>query len=90
MEQALLLAIHADSYSVHHLESIPCNKMAAKQKLSAEGALEEQKIILGWFFNFQHLTVALLENKFIAWAENIHSILLTSKTTPHELKQLIG
>jgi hypothetical protein len=50
--------------------------MAAKAKLSTEGALEEQKIILGWFFHLWRLTIALPENKLIPWTESINSMLL--------------
>jgi hypothetical protein len=46
-----LLAIHMAARAVDHHEPIPRNEMAAKAKLSAEGALEEQKIILGWYFD---------------------------------------
>jgi hypothetical protein len=44
MERAPLLAIHMAARPVDHHEPIPHNEMAAKAKLSAEGALEEQKI----------------------------------------------
>jgi hypothetical protein len=66
------------------------NEMASKAKLSTEGALEEQKIILGWYFDIQLLTIAIPENKLIAWTESINSMLLTGKTTPKDLEQLIG
>jgi hypothetical protein len=64
--------------------------MAAKRELSTEGALEKQKIILGWYFDLPQLTITLPENKLIAWTESINSMLLTGKTTPKELEQLIG
>ncbi len=54
--------------------------MAAKAKLSAEGALEEQKMILGWYFDLRQLTIALPENKLIAWMESINSMLLIGKS----------
>ena len=90
MECASLLAIHTVARPLHRVEPIPRDEMAAWQKLFAEGALGEQKIILGWFFDFRRLTVALPENKFAAWSENIPSTLLAGKTTPHEPEQLIG
>jgi hypothetical protein len=46
MERAPLLAIHMAVRPVDHRKPILHNEMAAKAKLSAEGALEEQKIIL--------------------------------------------
>ena len=90
MECASLLAIHATSRPIHQQEPLPRDEMAAKQKLFAEGALEERKIILGWLFDFRRLTIELPENKFVAWSDNISSILTTGKTTPKELEQLIG
>ena len=90
MERASLLAIHATSRPIHKQEPLPRDEMAAKQKLFAEGALEEQKIILGWLFDFRRLIIALPENKFVAWSDNISTILATGKTTPKELEQLIG
>ena len=48
-------------------------------------------IILGWLFNFRALQPLYCQtNKYIAWADNIDSILLTGKMTPNELEQLIG
>ena len=90
MECASLLAIHATSQPIHQQEPLPRDEMAARQKLFAEGALEEWKIILGWLFDFRRLTIELLENKFVAWTDNIISILAAGKTTPQELKQVIG
>jgi hypothetical protein len=51
MECAPLLAIHTAGRPVDHHKPIPRNEMAAKAKLFAKGALEEQKIILGWYFD---------------------------------------
>jgi hypothetical protein len=90
MECPPLLAIHRTTRPVDHHKPIPCNEMAAKAKLSTEGALEEQKKILGWYFDLQQLTIALPEYKLIAWMESIYSMLLTGKTTLKEIKQLIG
>jgi hypothetical protein len=53
MEHAPLHAIHMAARPVDHYKAIPCNEIAAKAKLSAEGALEEQKIILGWYFGLR-------------------------------------
>ncbi len=72
MEHAIPLAIHATSRPLHQLEPIPRDEMIADQKFKAEGALEEQKTILGWFFDFRRLTVALPENKFVAWTDSIN------------------
>jgi hypothetical protein len=90
MENVIPLAIHAIARPVHKHEPIPRDEMAAEQKFKAEGALEERKTILGWLFDLRRLTVALPENKFVAWSESINSMLATGKSTPRELEQLIG
>ena len=90
MEKAPLLAIHALSRPVHEQEPIPRDEMTAEEKLFAEGGLDEQKIILGWFFDFRRLMVALPENKFVAWSDSIKNMLTSDTSTPHKLEQLIG
>jgi hypothetical protein len=59
MEHAPLLVIHMAARPVDHHKPIPHDEMAAKAKLSTEGALEEQKMIRGWYFDLQQLTTAL-------------------------------
>lgn len=90
MERASLLAIHTTARPIHQQEPLLHDEMAARQKLFAEGALEERKIILGWLFDFRRLTIKLPENKFVAWTNNITSILASGKTTPKDLEQVIG
>jgi hypothetical protein len=81
MECAPFLGIYTAERPVDHQELILRNKMAAKVILSTEGALEEQKISLGWYFDLRQLTIALPENKLIAWMESINSMLLIRKNS---------
>jgi hypothetical protein len=90
IDHAITLAIHATSRPLHQHETIPRDEMISDQKFEAEGTLEEHKIILGWYFDFRRLIVALPENKFVAWSESIAQMLSTGKSTPHELEKLIG
>jgi hypothetical protein len=46
---------------------IPCYEMATRKKLHAKALLEEIKMILDWFWNFQLLTISLSHNKLTAW-----------------------
>jgi hypothetical protein len=71
LENAILLAIHATARPVHKSEPIPRDEMAALAKLLAEAGLEETKMILGLFFNFRKMTVALPDNKHVAWKKDI-------------------
>ena len=65
LRNAILLAIHAAARPVHKEEPIPRDAMAALTKLLAEAGLEETKTILGWFFDFRRMTVALPNNKYV-------------------------
>ena len=54
--------------------------MSAWAKLLAEAGSEEIKIIMGWILNFRTLTIALPENKYVAWKEAILEILEAGNT----------
>ena len=64
--------------------------MAAREKLLAEAGAEEIKIILGWILNFRTLTIALPENKYVAWKVAILGIMEAGNTYLKELEQMIG
>jgi hypothetical protein len=49
--------------------------MDARAKLKAETGLTENKIILSWLLNFRVMTIALPENKFIAYSRAISDML---------------
>jgi hypothetical protein len=58
--------------------------------LEAEGGLAETKVILGWHFNFQTLSVTLLEHKHIAWLTEICKMLTNGRTSKKALESTIG
>jgi hypothetical protein len=64
--------------------------MEARNKLAAKAGLEEEKIILGWHFDFRRLIISLPSNKFIAWMDSINDILARGTTTAKELETTIG
>ena len=64
--------------------------MAARAKLLAESGAEEIKIIMGWILNFRTLTIALPENKYVAWKVAILEILEAENTSIKKLEQMIG
>ena len=49
--------------------------MATRAKLLAKAGAEEIKTILGWILNFRTLTIALPDNKYVAWKVAILEIL---------------
>ncbi len=88
--RAGLLAIHATARPKHPDKPIPREEMEARNKLSTEAGLEEEKIILGWHIDFCHLIISLPDNKFIAWMDSIKEILSHGTSTEKELKMMIG
>ena len=64
--------------------------MEARNKLAAEAGLGEEKIILGWLFDFCRLIISLPSNKFIARMDSIYDILARGITTAKELEATIG
>ena len=90
LERAPLLAIHTLARPLHPNEPIPRHDMAALNKLRAEAKLEETKIILGWFFDFRRMTVALPTNKYVAWSDALRSIITAGSTTASEMETNLG
>ncbi len=87
---ARLLAIHATAQPKHPDEPIPREEMDARNKLSPETGLKEEKIILGWHINFCRLIIFLPDDKFIAWTDSIKKILSCGTSTAKELEMMIG
>jgi hypothetical protein len=64
--RALLLSIYIMARPGDPNEPIPREVMEALNKLAAEAAPEELKVILGWLFNSRRLRISLPDNKAIA------------------------
>jgi hypothetical protein len=64
--------------------------MAALHKLSAEGRLEETKMILGWLWDFRRLKISLPINKYNAWSAVISKMINDKMTTTKDLDTTIG
>ena len=90
LERAPLLGLTAVSREVSPFEPLPRDDMDARAKLKAETGLTETKIILGWLLNFRAMTIALPENKFIAYSRAISDMLERGWTSKAELETNIG
>ena len=90
LERAILLAIYVASRPKDANEPIPREEMAALNKLIAEAGLEEEKTILGWFFNFRKLLISLPENKYTAWSDGIKEMMEEGKAKCSDLETLVG
>jgi hypothetical protein len=86
MERAPLLGLTAVSRKVSEFEPLPRDDMDTRAKLVAETGLSEVKMILGWELDFRCMTIALPENKFIAYSKVIHDMLERGWTTHSELR----
>ena len=71
-------------------EPITREVMAARAKLIAEAGADEVKTILDWICNFRTLSIALPENKFVAWRKAILDVLEAGCTSFKELERIIG
>jgi hypothetical protein len=63
--------------------------MVSLNKLSAEAALSEIKTILGWVWDLRRLIISLPENKFIAWSNNIRSVIAGGLVATKHLESTI-
>ena len=90
LERAPLLGLAAVSREVSPSEPLPRDEMDARTKLKAETGLTEIKVILGWLLNFRTMTIALPENKFIAYSRAISEMIERGWTSKVELEQNIG
>ena len=64
--------------------------MATLHKLSAEGRLEETKMILGWMWDFWQLTISLPINKYMVWLALISRMITNKEMTLGNLDTTIG
>ena len=90
LEAAAPLAIFVVARDIHPDEPITRENLMCMHKMQAEGALEEEKIILGWHFNTRLLLISLPENKYIAWSKQITDILIDERVKAEDLEVLIG
>ena len=90
LQSAAPLAIFVVARDIHPDEPITRENLMCMHKMEAEGGLEEEKIILGWYFNTRLLLISLPENKYIAWSKQIRDILSDGRVTAEDLEVLIG
>ena len=87
---AVLLAIHTVGRPTNKDDPIPRLNLVSLSKLTAEAALEETKILLGWKLDTRTLLISLPSDKHVAWSASITNILNKGTTFFDELESLIG
>ena len=90
LKAAVPLAVDIMSRRVASREPVPRSALLNKAKMSAEGALEETKIVLGWKLDTRHLLISLPDHKYGAWTGQIKEILKTKRVTAKALETVLG
>ena len=65
-------------------------RIIAFNKLIAEGAIEGQKIILGWLYDTRRLLISLPLDKWSNWSKDLLDLIKNKQTSFHDLDTLIG
>jgi hypothetical protein len=84
------VAIHAVFRPLHPSEQQTRDHVLSLRKLQGDGALCEQKVVLGWLINTRSFTLSLPSEKFTAWTADIHKLIADGFTTKSHLATLIG
>jgi hypothetical protein len=87
---AVPFAIHVVSRPISPNEPMPRENVLSCNKLAAEGAPSETKVILGWHLDFRRLLIQLPSDKHQSWSHDLLQIITTSRCTKKELESLIG
>jgi len=90
LEAAIPLAIHTICRPIMQPEPIPRKAIISTNKLKAEGAIEERKLLLGWLFDTRRLLISLPDDKLQAWSTDIKHLLGTKQATHPQLDKLVG
>ena len=88
-ERAPLLAIHTCARPLLPQEPTPREKMAAKNKLTAEAGLTETKMILGWKWDLRQLIISLPFNKYTSWSAELLTMITNGTVTTARLEASI-
>ena len=90
LSSATPLVIHTLCRPLADYEPIPREKPLTLNKLLAKGGLSETKTILGWDIDTRRLTIALPNHKFIAWDNELKTLISSKRCPTKSLECLIG
>jgi hypothetical protein len=90
LERAPLLALVSAAQEVAEIEPLSRDDIEARPKLIAEAGLTEIKPFLGWLIDFRRTTIALPDNKILAYSTAIEEMLKQGYTSKGELETNIG
>jgi len=72
------------------VEPIPRKPLLGPDKLEAEGRSSEVQIVLGWEVNTRLLQVALPDDKYRAWTDDLDNVIAKRGGNRRELESLVG
>ena len=90
LKAAVPLAIDITSRRVAAAEPLPRSALLNKNKMAAEGALEETKIVLDWKLDTRRLLISLPDHKYSAWTGQIQQIIDSRRVTAKTLETVLG
>ena len=82
--------MHAIAHQASNRHLIPRQDFIAEDKNEAEGAPEEQKIVLGWMIDTRRLIISLPHHKFVAWSTQLASFITRNTTNATDIQSLLG
>lgn len=86
----VLLCIHAIGRPNEKNKPIKRLELPSLTKITAEGRLEERKVILGWLIDTRRLIIQLPEHKYKAWTNSIDEMIEAKSTTHKAIQTLLG
>lgn len=89
VSKSIPLTIHSIARPLNLSDSLPRKDIISLKKFSAEGRMEETKIILGWLVNTRTLTISLPEDKHTRWSTDIKKLLAAPKARFKDIESLI-
>ena len=87
---AILLVIHTFCCPLSTQEPTPQSHTISTSKLTAEGTIDEVKVILGCKYDTRSLVISLPDQKYFAWSHNLEQLLHKDTTSHNELDTIIG
>ena len=82
--------MHAIAHKNSAKHIVPRQDFIADDKNDAEGAAEEEKVVLGWSLNTRTLDIKLPYHKYKAWSSQLRSFILRQSTNAKDIQSLLG
>ena len=82
--------IHAVAHKASGNTHLKRQGFISDDKTEAEGAPAERKIVLGWMVDTRQLLVSLPSHKFIAWSNEIHTLMRQQSVNSNTMMTVLG